>query len=43
MGRTDAELLAKTNELMSRDIDQIAAVRKYGVDLGKERQIDLTF
>jgi len=43
MGRTEEELLAKRNELMSRDIDQIAAIRNYGVDLDKRRQVDLTF
>jgi Regulator of ribonuclease activity B len=43
MGRTDEELLAKRDELMSRDIDQIAAVMKYGIDLDKKRVIDLTF
>ena len=43
MGRTDEELLAKRDELMSRDIDQIASVRSYGVDPDKKRQIDLTF
>jgi len=43
MGRTNEELLAKRDELMSRDIDQIAAVANYHVDLNKERQIDLTF
>ena len=39
----EEELLAKRNELMSRDIDQIAAIRAYGVDLDKKREIDLTF
>jgi hypothetical protein len=43
MGRTDEELLAKRNELMSRDIDQAAQVRAYGIDLESKRQIDLTF
>lgn len=43
MGRTEEELLAKRNELMSRDLDQIALIRSYGVDLDKKRQIDLTF
>jgi hypothetical protein len=43
MGRTDEELLAKRNELMSRDIDQIVQLRNYSVDLDKKRQIDLTF
>ena len=43
MGRTEAELIAKRDELMSRDIGQIAQIKAYGVDLGKKRQIDLTF
>lgn len=43
MGRTDEELLVKRDQLMARDIDQMAAVRNYGVDLDKQRQIDLTF
>lgn len=28
---------------MARDIDQIAQIKAYGVDLDKKRQIDLTF
>jgi hypothetical protein len=43
MSRIDEELLAKRNELMSRDIDLIAQIRNYGVDVDKKRQIDLTF
>ena len=43
MGRTDEELLAKRDELMSRDVAQIAQIRNYGLDLDKQRQIDLTF
>jgi Regulator of ribonuclease activity B len=43
VGQNDEELLRKRNHLMSRDIDQIAAIRGYGVDLDKKRQIDLTF
>ena len=43
MGRTEEELLAKRDQLMARDVDQVAAVRNYGVDLDKPRQIDLTF
>ncbi len=43
MGHTDEELIAMRDELISRDIDQIAQVRSYGVDLGTSRQIDLTF
>jgi len=43
MGRADEELLAKRNELMSRDIGQIVQIRNYGVDVDKKRQIDLTF
>ena len=43
MGRTDEELLAKRNELMSRDIVQIVQIKSYGVDLDKKRQVDLTF
>jgi hypothetical protein len=42
-GRTEEELLAKRNELMSRDIDQTVQLRSYSVDLDKKRQIDLTF
>ena len=43
MGRTDQELVAKRDELMSRDVNQIAQIKAYGVDLDKKRQIDLTF
>jgi hypothetical protein len=43
MGRTEEELMAKRDELMLRDIKQIAQVLAYGVDLNKARQIDLTF
>jgi hypothetical protein len=43
MARSEEELLAQRDQLMSRNIDQIAAIRKYGVDLDKKRQIDLTF
>src|SRR4029077_1972266 len=43
MGRTEAELIAKRDELMSRDIGQISQIKAYGVDLDKKRQIDLTF
>jgi len=43
MGRTEAELIAKRDELMSRDIGQISQIKAYGVDLDKKRQVDLTF
>jgi regulator of RNase E activity RraB len=43
MSRTDEQLLAKRNELTSRDIDQIAQVRTYGIELDAKRQIDVTF
>jgi hypothetical protein len=43
MGRTEEELIAKRDELMLRDIDQVTQIRSYGVDLDKTRQIDLTF
>jgi hypothetical protein len=43
MRRSEEELIAKRDELKSRDIDQIAQIRSYGVDLDKTRQIDLTF
>jgi hypothetical protein len=43
MGLRDKELIAKRDELMSRDTAQIAAIKNYGVDPGKERWIDLTF
>jgi len=43
MGQTDEELIAKCDFLMSRDIDQIAQIRQYGIDLEKKRRIDLTF
>jgi hypothetical protein len=43
MGRTEAELIAKRDELMSRDLGQIAQIKAYGVDPDKKRQIDLTF
>jgi hypothetical protein len=43
MGRTEEELIAKRDELMSRDKNQIAQILGYGVDVDKKRQIDLTF
>ena len=43
MGHTEEELIAKRNELMARDIHQIAQIKAYGVDLDKKRQIDITF
>jgi Regulator of ribonuclease activity B len=43
MGLTDDQLLAKREELMQRDIGQMAQLKSYGVDLDKKRQIDLTF
>jgi hypothetical protein len=43
MSRTREEPLAKRNELMARDINQVAQIRNYGVDLETKRQIDLTF
>ena len=43
MGKTDEELKAKRDELMTRDADQIAQLLNYGVDLSKTRQIDITF
>lgn len=43
MPRTDEELRARRDELMARDVGQIAALKNYKVDLDKDRQIDLTF
>jgi hypothetical protein len=43
MGRNEKELLAKHEELMSRDAAQIAAIKGFGIDLDKERQIEITF
>ena len=43
MGLSDDALMKKRDELMSRDVDQIAQIREHGVDLEKARQIDLTF
>ncbi len=43
MGKTDEQLIAKRDELIARDADQVAQLLGYGVDLGKNRQIDLTF
>src|SRR4051812_12163272 len=43
MSRTDEQLLAKRNGLMSRDMDHIAQLRTYGIDLESKRKIDLTF
>jgi hypothetical protein len=43
MGRNEKELLAKREELMSRDAAQIAAIKGFGIDLSKERQIEITF
>ncbi len=43
MGRRGEELIAKRDELVSRDVDQVAQIKAYGVDLDKKRQIDLTF
>ena len=43
MDRTDEELRTKVHELELRDAEQRNAVSSYGIDLGKERTIDLTF
>jgi hypothetical protein len=43
MGQNEKELLAKHEELMSRDAAQIAAIKGFGIDLDKERQIEITF
>jgi hypothetical protein len=43
MGRTEQELLAKHEELTARDAAQIAAIKGFGIDLDKKRQIELTF
>ena len=43
MGRTEEELIAKRDELMLRDIEIVAQIQAYAVDLDKTRQIDLTF
>lgn len=43
MGRTDEELISKRNELMSRDVEQIAQITNYGVNIEEKRKIDLTF
>jgi len=43
MGRSDEELMCKRDELMSRDVQQVAEIQKYGIDLSKHRKIDLTF
>jgi hypothetical protein len=37
MSRTREEPLAKRNELMARDINQVAQIRNYGVDLETKR------
>lgn len=43
MPRSEEELRAKRDELMLRDVGQIAALENYRVDLDKDRQVDLTF
>ena len=43
MGRTDEELISKRNELMSRDVEQVAQITNYGVNIDEKRKIDLTF
>jgi len=43
MGLTDEQLLSRRNTLMSRDLDQIAQIKNFGIDLDKQRPIDLTF
>ena len=43
MPKTEAELIAKRKELMSRDADHMELISNYGVDLDKKRQIDLNF
>ena len=43
MGHSEEELIAKRDQLMSRDVEQIAQIRNHGVDVDKKRMIDLTF
>jgi hypothetical protein len=43
MARTEEELIAKRDQLMARDLEQVAQIKAYGVDLEKKRQVDLTF
>ena len=43
MGRTDEELLSRRNELMSRDVEQVAQITNYGVNIDEKRKSDLTF
>jgi len=43
MGMTDEQLIARRDELMARDVEQIAQLRSYGVILENKRRIDLTF
>jgi hypothetical protein len=43
MGKTDEELIAQRVALVSRDTDLTAQVKAYGVELDKDRQIDLMF
>ncbi len=43
MGKSDEELLAARAALMSRDTEQIAQIKGYGVELDKSRKIDLLF
>jgi len=43
MGKTDEELIAKRAALIARDVEQVAQIKGYGVELGKDRQIDLLF
>jgi hypothetical protein len=43
MGRREEDLLAKRDELISRDAAQIAEIKGFGIDLDQERRIELTF
>jgi hypothetical protein len=43
MGKTDEELIAKRAGLMARDVEQVAQIKGYGVELEKNRKIDLLF
>ena len=43
MGKTDEELIAKLGALRARDLDQVAQIKGHGVELEKDRKIDLLF
>ena len=43
MGKTDEELIAKRAALIARDVEQVGQIKGYGVELDKDRKMDLLF